>query len=90
MGTKASAFQVCNLLSAMAYGYHAGLASYVLKGINTRKTAGVVEPEVVAARRAKGHDKAGLSRPVAVHQTIYSLRIHMNRPDLLTGIPSRT
>lgn len=55
MGTWA-VFQACNLLSAIAYGYHAALAYYVLRGINQRKAAGIEEvenPEVIAARRAK-------------------------------------
>lgn len=54
------AFQVCNLLSAIAYAYHAGLAYYVLRGINRRKAAGEIEvedPDVVAARRAKAREE---------------------------------
>ncbi|KAL8679795.1 MAG: hypothetical protein Q9186_003960 [Xanthomendoza sp. 1 TL-2023] len=51
-----AAFQTCNLLSAIAYAYHAALAYYVLRGIKQRKAAGIEEvedPELVAARRAK-------------------------------------
>lgn len=54
------AFVVCNLLSAIAYGYHAALAYYVRRGINQRKAAGVVEvedPDVIAARRAKAREE---------------------------------
>lgn len=54
------AFQVCNLLSAIAYAYHAGLAYYVLRGINQRKAAGEVEvedPDVIAARRVKAQEE---------------------------------
>lgn len=53
-------FQVCNLLSAIGYAYHAGLAYYVLRGIKQRKAAGVVEvedPELIAARRAKAREE---------------------------------
>ena len=54
------AFQICNLLSAIAYAYHAGLAYYVLRGIKQRKAAGIVEvedPEIIAARRAKAREE---------------------------------
>lgn len=54
------AFQICNLLSVIAYAYHAGLAYYVLRGINQRKAAGLEEvedPEIVAARRAKAREE---------------------------------
>ncbi len=54
------AFQVCNLLSAIAYAYHAGLAYYVLRGINRRKAAGEIEvedPDIIAARRAKAREE---------------------------------
>ncbi|KAL8705411.1 MAG: hypothetical protein Q9201_001483 [Fulgogasparrea decipioides] len=54
------AFQVCNLLSVIAYAYHAALAYYVLRGINRRKAAGVEEvedPDFIAARRAKAREE---------------------------------
>lgn len=54
------AFQVCNLLSAIAYAYHASLAYYVLRGINRRKAAGEIEvedPDVIAAKRAKAREE---------------------------------
>ena len=53
-------FQIANLLSVAAYGYHAGLAYWVLRGINKKKAAGIVEvedPEVVAARRTKAREE---------------------------------
>ncbi|KAI4242321.1 MAG: hypothetical protein L6R40_004050 [Gallowayella cf. fulva] len=55
-----AAFQACNLLSAILYAYHAALAYYVLRGINQRKAAGIVEvedPEVIAERRAKAREE---------------------------------
>ncbi|KAL8726217.1 MAG: hypothetical protein Q9166_006842 [cf. Caloplaca sp. 2 TL-2023] len=55
-----TAFQACNLLSAIAYAYHAGLAYYVLRGINRRKAAGEVEvedPDVIAARREQAREQ---------------------------------
>ncbi|KAL8689594.1 MAG: hypothetical protein Q9218_004769 [Villophora microphyllina] len=54
------AFQTSSLLSAIAYAYHAGMAYYVLRGINQRKAAGLVEvedPDDIAASITRAQEE---------------------------------
>lgn len=50
---------VCGMLSAVAYGVHAGMAWYVMRTLEKRRKAGVVEvedPEDVEARNQKARE----------------------------------